>query len=730
MKFPAPTCCVLVVILLASPAVSQDKAHRRPQKLGERIERLFQAVILGKDLGEDAAENVLELTSLVDDDDPETCTLALRTLARLNVRAAPATGRICKRLNDPCDSIRGAAVDALVAIGESAVAPLQKLLTFSSPTTRAGSAQALCRLQKIAFGDLERLAKDPDPRVRAVAADGLSYVGKLGVAPLAALLLDPELAVGVEAARALQSNREDPSVAIPKLIDALPRSELGWAAARALAAYGVEARRAVPSLINSYPLGVENSFGWEDEAEEALKHIGPADERDALLLVPGLERKDPEARILAAKCLSLMGVQGKAAGQALEDAAESSLKEYLALQRRVAATDDDEPENSGRIFVVTEICVGAVWHVTRDARRFVDVIEKLVLAADCKIEFQDPTPWQEFSADDCRALERLVRHPNDNVRQTALIGLIDSGARADSLRGLLLEVARADDVAQSRLAIRALASCGPGAAAEVSPILISRFRDGKLPLEAVADTVQHLNIRLPEFQEILERGLQDPDRKVVSRCARALRVTSPEPRRVASLIIDGARQRGLDKRATAEILDGWDAAAEAAVPFLSQLTGDPDFWTRHDAINALGSFGRKATAAVDQLEPQLNDESRVIRLKAAKSLFLITGDAGPLDRELQATFTKEGREEYYFEAIRTIGELKQAGAKFVRYVVTELRSTEPDRADSLIAALESIGTDDAVSALEETARSPDWMLRSRAAAALRTIRAPDGKRGR
>jgi HEAT repeat protein len=151
-----------------------------------------------------------------------------------------------------------------------------------------------------------------------------------------------------------------------------------------------------------------------------------------------------------------------------------------------------------------------------------------------------------------------------------------------------------------------------------------------------------------------------------------------------------------------------------------------DYWTRHGAINSVAAFGAKAAVAIGPLTKLLSDESPVIRLKAAKALFLITGDPAHLEKQLELVFAT-GDAYDPANAIETIKELNHSGGKFVRYVLTDLRQSPTGSAEIAIQALQAIGTEVAVAALKESAQSSDWNLRSQAAEALRQVQKFDGK---
>ena len=124
-----------------------------------------------------------------------------------------------------------------------------------------------------------------------------------------------------------------------------------------------------------------------------LAHIGPADSRDIPSLCECLTLKNEEALILTAKSLTLIGITGRSAADSLEAATRTTIDRYLKLQQTFGSELYDERDNSGRVFVAAEYLIAAVWHVTRDADRFIGVLTESVQKAELSIRFSHPTPW-------------------------------------------------------------------------------------------------------------------------------------------------------------------------------------------------------------------------------------------------------------------------------------------------------------------------------------------------
>jgi HEAT repeat protein len=708
---------VLLVAIIASGsfdvAIAQVIDRSESKTPQDRLERVLQAVASGEKLEGDAWHQVPALIAVVEDGEYQESDLAVRALAAMKSKASPAVVAICKKLSDPNHATRSAAVDALVAIGDGALAPLRKLLSSSTARTRASATLALGRLKRLDLDDATRLSRDSDPRVRAASVRALSDLGKPSVSRLADMLLDAELAVAHEATRALKSNREDASIAISRLAQAVFRENLSSAAGDALSAYGVAAQRAVPALIKAH-------------LEEALQHIGPPCELDIPQLCEILTHGDEETRIWTAKCLKLLGLNGKSASFALEAAADKSIKECVERKRSPKSRSGERSDNSGRLLSAGESCATAVWEVTHDMPRFLRLIERLAIAADEGISCSRSTGLQVISADDCRLIEAMLQHYNRNVQETALNVLSDVGPRAEPLKAVLVHMAQGPNAELSNKAIGTLATIGASAGGGVAPVLISKLRGGTISLQQFADAVGRLCIHSEAIQAILERGLHDKDRWMARSCASALCTTSAEPRRIARMVIDAVRDGFFENRDAIEALNCLKLADEVVIPFLVAQLQSRDYWTRHDAINLVSSFGEKASNTITLLKKLLDDESALIRLKAAKAVFLVTNNPTDLEKQLEMVFANDDPYERA-RAVETIGELNRQGASLVRYVLIELRRSPPEYAETEIKALQAIGTENALAALRATAESSDWMLRSQATEALRQIQYADGK---
>jgi HEAT repeat protein len=693
--------------------VSELAASEAPQDRGARV---LTGTALDENLLSNTSLQVPALIAVLEDADQAESLAAIRALAAMKSKASPAMVAISKKLSVPDHATRSAAVVALVSIGDGAVVHLRKLLTVSTGRTRASATHALVRLKRLEVGDVARLCKDPDPRVRAATVEALSGLGKTGVPLLADMLRDPELAVAVEAARALKSQRDDPSIAIPALTQALSREHLSSDAGDAVSAYGIAARRAVPEFIKA-------------RQEEALKHVGPPAISDIPQLLAGLAHGDEETRILAAKFLALLGPSGKSAAGALEAAADRSIKDYAERKRRPKPQKPFEVDSPGRLLVAAEECAVAVWAVTLDIPRLLGLLERLAIAADEPIDCSGAMGLPVLSADDCRRIRVTLRHPNPKVRDTGLNVLSVAGSRAEPLKLDLLRVARDSNAQIAQKAIRTLAAIGPVVGREAEPVLLSLRRDGAIPLLPFAEAVGRLRIRSEATRVILERGqLYGLSLWTKAACASALCMTTDDPRGTARMIIAAAQNGTFTDRFAISILNDLNGEVDFVIPYLISQLQNEDCWTRAEAIDAIGSHGARASTAAASLKKLLDDADFLIRLKAASAVFLIDNDPANLEREFERVLANGTPYERH-NAIATIMALKRSGGRFVRFLLPEFHRPAPHDAETAIKALGAIGSEEAVAALQAATESSDWMIRSQAAMALRQIRNP-GNNGR
>lgn len=132
----------------------------------------------------------------------------VRRRACEHLAAHPSPGHaevLLPSLEDPIDSVRLAAIEALAAAGRlDDVGPLERLLASSNPDLRLAAAVALCRVGSQAGpAALERLSLSEDPTERRRAAEAMGRVGDRSLAAALVRLLDDRPNVRTAALKSL-----------------------------------------------------------------------------------------------------------------------------------------------------------------------------------------------------------------------------------------------------------------------------------------------------------------------------------------------------------------------------------------------------------------------------------------------------------------------------------------------------------------------------------------------
>lgn len=734
---------VFVVVSATSCLAQQSQVARILNELrSDEPELVSAALKLIETFDGDASQLVTELTAIIKADEYATTEVALRGLARMQSKAKASIPVLCQKLGDRRYWIRSGAVATLVAIGDDSVAPVRELLQAPSGAVRPAATEVLVRLARVTLIDVEQLTKDADPRVRAAVARGCSQVGKPGVGPLVNLLADPEIAVSVQAARALRANRADLPVAISGLTLAMARPEVRPFAGKALASYGIAAQRAIPAIINSFAEDPEKiGFYFYDGATVALQHIGPPHELDIPVLCECLKHPHPAAASLAADSLGLMGTKGQASATALAAAHTAALEKFLVRKRAlkpdssgVIAHDDSWPFHE-----LAERCAAALWRVSGDSQRFLEMTEALCLKSESALWPDRSSPWSELPADAFPYVEKMLKMPDTHVRLTVLRGLAHLGVKGAPLKHAVLELTGVKEDELSKLARRVLADMGPAAADVAGPKLLADLRKGNVALWDFAYGAMHLELRSPEVLHVLETGLTNEKQATIEMCAEALCKLTDEPLRISRLVIATEETRPLSRRAAIIALRNLKSPDEVVIRYCVADLAIPA--TCRDALTSLGRMGEAARPALPEIEKYLVSEDLMVRRTAAQAIFFIDKNAEPLEKQLKESFMTEptvraeSQELSTFEddtpfdhgtrwvGLNMIAECQAAGAPFLDYVVSELRRPESRLATTAVETLQAIGTPEAVVALEEAAQSTDWEVRSAATRAIRKLRA-------
>jgi HEAT repeat protein len=268
--------------------------------------RASAAWALGDAEGVDAAARAA-LAAALSDSSAAVRAAAVRSLGR--VETGPhAAALLVARLEDPAETVRWRAAEALAAVpltASSVVDPLVRIAARADSPGRAGAAATLGRLGRQAQPAVAALVSaldDPRAEVRGRAAWALGEIGpdaRTAVPGLVALARDAE--VGWQVIDALGKIGPEARAALPALREALrgENASARWRAAAALGRLGADARAAAPDLALSLRDPVANV---RFAAARALALVdAPPDFADAL--VSALHDGDSRVRAEAARTL-------------------------------------------------------------------------------------------------------------------------------------------------------------------------------------------------------------------------------------------------------------------------------------------------------------------------------------------------------------------------------------------------------------------------------------------
>jgi len=313
----------------------------------------------------------------------------------------------------------------------------------------------------------------------------------------------------------------------------------------------------------------------------------------------------------------------------------------------------------------------------------------------------------------------MLRDSNFEVQFTAVQGLADMHDHAASLLDDLLQLVDSGDPDLDIWS--AVVALGPEVGSAAEPHLFANLQNQRIKLYYCASIAADLHLQSDAVLKKLEEGLSSESPQI----ATALCQLATDQRAATTQVIKATEEDRLTAREAIKALQHSSGCEDLLVPFFRQYLRSDDYWTRYDAIRALGKLGASAEPTLDEMKSQLDDDQRGMRLQAAKSIFLISGDSDILTRELQNALNSHDDNSLsdHAAAIEIITELGSAGAPYLHIVLDELKSPETVwQVTDGVHALESIRTEQAVKALDDMANSTDWIFRSKATRALQRIR--------
>lgn len=135
-----------------------------------RLEAADALIKVGGDL--DTA--LAAMVTLLADDDSAIRRAAAAQIGRSGGRAAPAVDSLLTALGDPDDAVVGAAVDALLQIGQPAVAAVVDAIKDGAGRPREGAARAAAKIAPVAIPAFIDMTDSDDAAIRFIGALGLA----------------------------------------------------------------------------------------------------------------------------------------------------------------------------------------------------------------------------------------------------------------------------------------------------------------------------------------------------------------------------------------------------------------------------------------------------------------------------------------------------------------------------------------------------------------------------
>jgi len=540
------------------------------------------------------------------------------------------------------------------------------------------------------------------------------------------LLNDDAAAVALQACFSLKRQHASMDEVVPALAQALSRKAIAEHIIEALSDLGTEARSAIPSLL---ALSGENTSEYnslDEPIESALKHIGPPSPSHIDGICRFLDHKDLDRTALAANSLSLMGRAGKPAADRLLIVIDELLDYAAETDEKLNLPQDEDSEvavDIEDIIFAAEYCVAAYWSVTRNADRFVELVERLELESDYPITFSDPSPWTGFSDSDIDSVKRLFSSNYVNDWLTACNGVNAMGFKGTRHHHKVFEfMEEYPELTWDRWGYLC-STMSPEVATKIASAVVVSYENGRMDLENFALKISSLGSGTPGSETILEKGLEGSDSWAVTACAQALCRTSTDLEKTSSLIVQAAAQNHITMRTAIETLRQMPRMPLSVRDFLITGAAGENVWTRHEAVAALGEMGPDAKFAIEKIEPLIDANFLDERLQAAKALYLITGEANSFDHFLEIEF--ENRNNRVWElakCMEAIADLGPRGTKFQHHILANRKPFEQQAVVKLCKALQKIASKESIELLAEIAKSTDWEAKSAADSAIAAMR--------
>lgn len=662
------------------------------------------------------------------------CEFALVEIAKHGPEARVAVSAVCRHLHSSSFSVRSLASDALVAIGPESVAALRKLLKVNSPITRSSVLQTLGRLKAISLEELAEYSKDHEPRVKSAVAiairmgefkDANESIANL----LIQLLEDEEQAVLVQACLALQVYRVSPETIVPALVESMKQKRQLRVLVHTISRYGIDAQEAIPFLIE-YSSEFEALGEYFKGFDEELERIGPPSLNDVEKLLGLVGNDDFERSRRALDAIGRLGPRGRSTAPRLAEIVTRFTEQGAVLKKLYDQSADEDREKYSRYYDCAWAAKsGAVafWNVSRDSKRFVELVEGIQLAFDGEIYFPRnlvyENPWERFSRKDALEISGWLSSGNPILVGTALHAIDQMGPNGDVHVDQLIKLLSQGQVATDSWLTPAdsLKNLGVAGAEKALPALIESVKAEETTFDELAAFVFETGVSNDEAAAMFRRGMSNGAR--IKDAARALCNTATDADDFIRLFVKSAKLLRLDNSDGTYVLNEMERVPASALAFAeSNLMHKKYNYPVASAIELLGKIGPPANRTVDAIREHLGHRQFDVRLGCAVSLYQIAGDADTLIRVMKDELKNPSNRVYErTKVIQKIADLGDQGKTF-RFLVWENEDYFVDHGvRGYCNVLASIGDETAIESLQRVAQSKNWVARVSARDALNSL---------
>lgn len=704
MRYSCLTVCISFLVLFPDPIQAQQSPS---------VDDLLQLVATGE-LNEPVSVSRLpDLISVVRDQDELRAQLAIRTIKQVGPGAVDAIPILCDRLDDPSHALRDHAVQALVAIGGTAIPKLQPLLSSSSGRVRSTTATALHQLEQLDLQTAMRLADDDDARVRAVAAKALGQFKDAKQLKLFELIQDDEIAVAIIATQQVKRDDTNLEASLSILTSALKRPGLSAYAAEGLAKYGMDAQRTIPALIAAYPAGRtrRNTYYYQDAVMLALERIGPPHPEDVEVILSYLGR-DAETASVAGYVLATFDSGDERVISAVERQIDSTLARYQNLPPppEEGELTPEMSEAQSQLYALLHL----FWHASHDIQGYEHRCEE-VRNRTTNLDPFGGNLYLPYKPLPIAVINQLLDSSRVPFLYLALGQISERHSIPDETQKRVWNLVESQEDHVSYLAVLALIRTTSPLTEEIELQLLKQWEQKPSKREALAELIIEEKLQLGVAHKILEEGLHSSHDALATSCARAILATSPSPNQDAIRFVTMHEAGKFRTSDLAVIFRQRQPMPPAAIAFLKQQINDQSLSKiSQEVLDTIGYLGKDGSQYLPHLQDVMNGEGGERSMIALKSHCQISGNLEPYIQRLSAPTSRQDT----YTLLEYSGHLGTAGNGILELLKETSLSTDELNSSEALTAIQTLGTPRSIETLQEIANTRDWKIRQEARSIL------------